>query len=656
MATTLEELLISIGIQDDTADGRARIQGGLKKMAVGAGLAGAALGAAFAVGVESAMDISAAQTSLETQFDLTGQEAKRAGDIAGDVFQTGFGDSVEQVATSIGAVNNSIGGLGDFTDKELTQMSKSAQALGKTFGVDVTEATDAVGQLMKTGLVSDANEGFDLVTKAMESVPASLRDDMLPTIEEYSTQFRKVGVDGETAMGLLQQGVKAGARDIDTVADTIKEFSIRAVDGSKEAGEAFKMLELDADDMTAQIGKGGKDAEEGLALVLDKLREMEDPVAREAAAVGLFGTKAEDMGDALFALDPATAAAATGMDDAGGSAKDLTDKMEDDPAQQMASAMRTLKTTLGETLLPVLVRFGEFIQNNQGLIKKLLIPALIALAVIFVILTAATIAWSIALLANPIVLIILAIIAFIATLVLLIAKWDVVKAHILMVWRTMLAGLKAGWDWLVANVFAPIGRFFTQTIPRWAGMVKDAVLDAWQNIKTRASILVSGLLKFITDKWNGFIRFFSDLPGKISRKASGMWDGIKSSFRGVINSVIGWWNNLSFTIGGGSVLGVDIPKLTLNTPNIPFLADGGIITSPTLAMIGEGGEDEAVMPLSKLDQMIEANSFGAPSTFRIQPVTSRVVIDVTGSDTEMKRLISRIVQVDGEGEVQEAFT
>lgn len=35
-------------------------------------------------------------------------------------------------------------------------------------------------------------------------------------------------------------------------------------------------------------------------------------------------------------------------------------------------------------------------------------------------------------------------------------------------------------------------------------------------------------------------------------------------------------------------------------PNIPMLAEGGIVTGPTLAMIGEGGESEAVIPLSKL--------------------------------------------------------
>ena len=37
---------------------------------------------------------------------------------------------------------------------------------------------------------------------------------------------------------------------------------------------------------------------------------------------------------------------------------------------------------------------------------------------------------------------------------------------------------------------------------------------------------------------------------------------------------------------------------------IPALAKGGVVTGPTLAMIGEGRESEAVLPLSKLDAML----------------------------------------------------
>lgn len=88
------------------------------------------------------------------------------------------------------------------------------------------------------------------------------------------------------------------------------------------------------------------------------------------------------------------------------------------------------------------------------------------------------------------------------------------------------------------------------------------------------------------------------LPGRIKSAASGMWDGIKDSFRSVINWIIGKWNDLSFTVGGGSVFGKDLPSVTLGTPNIPMLAKGGVVTRPTLAMIGEAGP-EAVVPLGR---------------------------------------------------------
>ena len=57
---------------------------------------------------------------------------------------------------------------------------------------------------------------------------------------------------------------------------------------------------------------------------------------------------------------------------------------------------------------------------------------------------------------------------------------------------------------------------------------------------------------------------------------------------------------------------------------IPGLAEGGIVTGPTLAMIGEGGESEAVIPLSKLSAMMQNSNSGSQ---RIE-----VVGRISGSD------------------------
>jgi hypothetical protein len=134
-----------------------------------------------------------------------------------------------------------------------------------------------------------------------------------------------------------------------------------------------------------------------------------------------------------------------------------------------------------------------------------------------------------------------------------------------------------------------------------------------------------------------------------------MWDGISSSFRSMVNQLISGWNSLSFTIGGGSIMGVSIPSLTLQTPNIPMLAEGGVTTGPTLAMIGEGAEQEAVLPLSKLDSMMRSVSGNVRNTGGGARAEVRITLDAQGGSSALRTALQEIVRVDGRGDVQEAF-
>ena len=89
----------------------------------------------------------------------------------------------------------------------------------------------------------------------------------------------------------------------------------------------------------------------------------------------------------------------------------------------------------------------------------------------------------------------------------------------------------------------------------------------------------------------------------------GIGSGIADLFRGVVNEVknlmneaIGAVNNIITALN--SILSFKLPsflggaKIGVTIPTIPKLAEGGIVSSPTLAMIGEAGP-EAVVPLSR---------------------------------------------------------
>ncbi|MFY1658580.1 hypothetical protein [Micromonospora sp. WMMD1274] len=132
----------------------------------------------------------------------------------------------------------------------------------------------------------------------------------------------------------------------------------------------------------------------------------------------------------------------------------------------------------------------------------------------------------------------------------------------------------------------------------------DTKLRDWaMSMKKRAGDLVD----WIDDRWDKLVRGVGRLPGRIGRAARGMWDGVKSSFRSALNWMIGRWNGLSFTIGGGSFHGIPVPSHTFHTPDIPMLKDGGVVRATPggrIVGVGEGGEDEAVIPLSKLSSVL----------------------------------------------------
>jgi hypothetical protein len=134
---------------------------------------------------------------------------------------------------------------------------------------------------------------------------------------------------------------------------------------------------------------------------------------------------------------------------------------------------------------------------------------------------------------------------------------------------------------------------------------------AWDTVSEDFMAVVqvlTGIMKvltgILTGDWKMALEGMKDI-------FDGVWRAIVAAFKGFINIIITGINTLitglnkiHFSVPdwvpglGGMSWGIDIPK-------IPMLAKGGIIDSPTLAMIGEGAEAEAVTPISVLRSMIQ---------------------------------------------------
>jgi hypothetical protein len=133
----------------------------------------------------------------------------------------------------------------------------------------------------------------------------------------------------------------------------------------------------------------------------------------------------------------------------------------------------------------------------------------------------------------------------------------------------------------------------------WTNM-KRIVVDVWDWIKNNWPLLLAILLGpfavavlEITRHWDGFVGFFTALPGRIASVAAHMWDSIVGAFRTVLNAIIDLWNQLHFTLPKVDILGVHIGGETIGVPHIPHLAQGGLITQSGLVYAHAG---EAITP------------------------------------------------------------
>jgi phage-related protein len=150
--------------------------------------------------------------------------------------------------------------------------------------------------------------------------------------------------------------------------------------------------------------------------------------------------------------------------------------------------------------------------------------------------------------------------------------------------------------------------------------VWEGVKDVFGGIFKQIFIVFRVFGEFITNKFNSIrdtiFGIMSAIGSKIKETFNNIVTDIKNSINKVIdlvNGVISKFNGIKINIPkveipAVKILGFETPAFSVGgqsfgvpqIPSVPRLADGGIITKPTLAMVGEGGESEAVIPLSKL--------------------------------------------------------
>ena len=168
--------------------------------------------------------------------------------------------------------------------------------------------------------------------------------------------------------------------------------------------------------------------------------------------------------------------------------------------------------------------------------------------------------------------------------------------------------------------FMELGKKAAPILKVFGGIVKVLGGAAFQRITGVVSTTVGTISSLISSAMKILGGICDFVTGVFTGNWSKAWEGVRSIFAGIwgkftaivkapintiislVNSVIGGINSISFDVPswvpkiGGDHIGFDIAT-------IPMLAKGGIVTKPTLAMVGEGREPEVASPLSKLKNL-----------------------------------------------------
>lgn len=333
-------------------------------------LAGVAIGKAITGAIQDGLNEEKGRDRLQGLTGISEADALRLSRAAGEAYANNFGDSVEsnmdasRLALQFRIIDPSA------TTRDAQLVVQGLAGISDVLEEDVKPTATAVATLLNTGLAKSAQNAFDLLAVGARN-GVNRNEDLLDTLTEYPVVLRRLGLSGEEAMGLLSQGMKAGARNSDVVADALKELQLQTMDTAGTARQGFERIGLNADEMYAKFAAGGPAAREALEEVLTGLRGIEDPLVRNQAAVDLFKTKAEDMGESLFALDLTSAVDQLGG--VAGAAQKMFDTLADNDASKIEQAGRNIevaadgiKGALAAALSEPLGDAATWISQNRG--------------------------------------------------------------------------------------------------------------------------------------------------------------------------------------------------------------------------------------------------------------------------------------------------
>lgn len=508
-------------------------------------------------------------------------------------------------------------------------------------------ASSAGGLSGAMGTLVPLLSGAGLVAMGKSAIDAA--DDM-------NDMAQRTGVSVEQ-LSRFKQAADASGTSIDAVGSALTKLNRNLASGNERAANALKSLGISATDATGKL----RSADQIMLDVANKFQSIQDPAQKAALATQLFGKSGADLipllnggGDAIKNLS------ATMSTDFAQGADQLNDKVV-----AIQTKMTELGVKIGTALMPALnviadgiVGLADFFGSLPGPVQAVigsvtalvvgfvaLAPAISAIISIFgslsgmfaagtfgasiigalggilTFITGTLIPGILAVVTGPVGLTVLLVAAIVA---LFVAFREPIMNFLSWVWENLVGGFEKIADWYL-NVYVKFwvdlwGNLIVKPITGFLSWFGKVFMKGWESY-----------VNSIRTVWGATAGFFTQAWQKAGQFIGGLWSGIINNLKQMVrNFIIGFIGAINAAIRAVNILIANFNKLP--GPDLPFIgqvpvpefAEGGVVDRPTLAMVGEGGEREYIIPESKMGRAAAAYLGGARGAAVMGPSTINV--------------------------------
>ena len=485
----------------------------------------------------------------------------------------------QQLKIVIDAVNNASEPMRDVSDS-LNKLGDQSIKQGKKLSKNITAPLAAVGAVAFETARRTANYADELDKM---SIRTGLTTDTLQELRFISGQLGADFSALQSATTTLGRRMRRAGDGGNAYADAVEELGIQVRDSN---GEMKGMNELMPDTIRA-------------------LSEMENETERNAIATELFSKGTAEQ------LLPLLSASSDEIDQLTERYRELGIEMDEDAIEagvnfrdtltEIIEQFKALGREIGneliplfnetlfpimqEQIIPILSRvadtissvvewFSNLSEGTQttiiavGGLLALIGPLLVGFGLMIKLVAAA--ASGFALLFSPITLIILAVAALVAAGIWMWQNWEDIMGGLQIVWDN----IKAGFEVAVGAIVNFLKKWFVE----WPSNV---LMGAWENVARGFGVIWESIVSIFSWAKNQIMSFIQPIISAAERAISLARQAARLAGGGV--------SNFTSSVARGA-------------SRISPFADGGVVTGPTLGMVGEAGP-EAIIPLDQMGSM-----------------------------------------------------